>query len=97
MSELNAGGNGSARRRLLSGVDDGEWAYFVHSYAPTGVPDDVVLARATHGRAFPAVAGRGRVVGAQFHPERSGRAGLGLLRGFVELACGEAAAGGAPQ
>jgi glutamine amidotransferase len=67
------------------------YVYFVHSYAPEGVPGDVCLARATHGRSFPAVAGRGRVMGTQFHPERSGAAGLRLLANFLEIAHGAAA------
>ena len=80
---------------LLAGLADGEaggrYVYFVHSYAPEGVPDELCLARATHGRAFPAVAGRGRVLGTQFHPERSGEAGLRLLANFLEMADGAAA------
>ena len=40
---------------------------------------------ARHGRAFPAVAGRGRVMGTQFHPERSGAAGLRLLSNFLKM------------
>ncbi len=64
----------------------GRHVYFVHSYAPEGVPDGLCLARATHGRSFAAVAGRGRVLGAQFHPERSGAAGLRLLANFLDLA-----------
>jgi len=69
----------------------GEYVYFVHSYAPEGVPDDLCIARCTHGRVFPAVAGRGRVMGTQFHPERSGEAGLRLLANFLEMADGSAA------
>jgi len=52
------------------------------------VPEDVVLAKATHGREFPAVAGRGRVMGTQFHPERSGAVGLSMLANFLALATG---------
>jgi glutamine amidotransferase len=69
----------------------GRHFYFVHSYAPEGVPGDVCLARATHGRSFAAVAARGRVMGTQFHPERSGAAGLRLLANFLEIADGSAA------
>jgi glutamine amidotransferase len=74
-----------------SGVTGGRHVYFVHSYAPEGVPDEICLARATHGRSFAAVAGRGRVLGTQFHPERSGAAGLRLLANFLEIADGAAA------
>jgi glutamine amidotransferase len=69
---------------LVQGLDD--YVYFVHSYAPEGVPDELCLARCTHGRIFPAVAGKGRVMGTQFHPERSGAAGLRLLANFLEMA-----------
>jgi imidazoleglycerol phosphate synthase glutamine amidotransferase subunit HisH len=69
----------------------GRHFYFVHSYAPEDVPGKLCLARATHGRSFAAVAARGRVMGTQFHPERSGAAGLRLLANFLEIADGSAA------
>jgi glutamine amidotransferase len=72
---------------LVNGLAD-RYVYFVHSYAPEGVPDDLCLARCAHGRVFPAVAGRERVMGTQFHPERSGPAGLRLLANFLEMAHG---------
>lgn len=73
---------------LLEGLGAEPYVYFVHGFAPDGVPEDEVLARATHGRAFAAVAGRGRVLGTQFHPEKSGATGLRLLANFVRLAEG---------
>lgn len=76
---------------LAAGDGWGEYVYFVHSYAPEGVPPESHLALCTHGRAFPAVAGQGRVMGTQFHPERSGEAGLRLLSNFLEMAHGSAA------
>ena len=76
---------------LATGDGWGEYVYFVHSYAPEGVPADCHLALCTHGRAFPAIAGRGRVMGTQFHPERSGEAGLRLLSNFLEMAHGSSA------
>ncbi len=79
---------------LLATLPDEAWFYFVHSYAPTEVRAISVLAEATHGRTFPAVAGRGRVLGTQFHPERSDRAGLALLARFLELAHGDGPAAG---
>lgn len=71
---------------LLAGLPGEPHVYFVHSFAPDGVPEDEVLARASHGRAFPAVAGRGRVLGTQFHPEKSGSVGLRILSNFLGLA-----------
>jgi glutamine amidotransferase len=78
---------GVAHHPLLKGLED-RYVYFVHSYAPEGVPDELCFARCIHGREFAAVAGRGRVMGAQFHPERSGPAGLRLLSNFLEMAHG---------
>jgi glutamine amidotransferase len=76
--------HGAAGHPLLAGLES-SYVYFVHSFAPEGVPDDLCLARCTHGRVFPAAAGRGRVMGTQFHPERSGEAGLRLLANFLAL------------
>lgn len=77
--------------RGAGGLPAEPYVYFVHGYAPEGVPEDCVLALATHGRPFPAVAGRGRVLGTQFHPEKSGAAGLAVLADFLEMAHGAAA------
>ncbi|WP_420457035.1 imidazole glycerol phosphate synthase subunit HisH [Rubrivirga sp.] len=65
------------------GADGGDWVYFVHSYhaAPTEPAD--VRATAGYGGDVPAVVGRGTVVGVQFHPEKSARAGLAMLRRFA--------------
>jgi glutamine amidotransferase len=61
---------------------DGEYAYFVQSYA---APTDSgsTIADCEHGERFAALVSRGRLCGAQFHPERSGRAGALLLRNFL--------------
>lgn len=71
--------------RLLTGVE-GEAMYFVHSYVV--VPDDgaIIAAQTTHGTPFASAIAIGSLVGLQFHPERSGPAGLRLLANFVELA-----------
>ncbi len=71
--------------RLFEGVPAGSYFYFVHSFAPKGA-EETCLARATHGATFAAVAGRGRVLGTQFHPEKSGHAGLTLLANYLEMA-----------
>lgn len=73
-----------AEHPLLAGLPPDPWVYFVHSFAPEGA-DEVTLARTLHGRSFTAVAGRGRVLGCQFHPERSGVAGLKILANFLAL------------
>ncbi len=70
---------------LFEGVPAGSYFYFVHSYAPLEDVEATCLARATHGASFTAVAGRDRVMGTQFHPEKSGRAGLALLANFLKM------------
>lgn len=68
---------------LLDGLVDGDWAYFVHSYAvPAG---DHALAVTDFGGDFCSVIARGNFHGMQFHPERSARVGARLLKNFLEL------------
>src|SRR5581483_2089638 len=74
-----------AAHPLLDAFADGEAGYYVHSYAPVEVPPAEVVATTTHGLEFVAAAARGRVAGVQFHPERSGEAGVALLRRFVTM------------
>ncbi|MEJ2383160.1 MAG: imidazole glycerol phosphate synthase subunit HisH [Xanthomonadales bacterium] len=67
---------------LTEGLD-GNWFYFVHSYAaPIG---DWTLATAHHGAPFSAIVRRGNFSGTQFHPERSAASGARLLRNFLEM------------
>jgi len=70
--------------RVLDGIATGAFAYFTHSYAAPVV--DASIATTTHGVRFSAAVERDRVVGVQFHPEKSGRAGLRLLTNFLTLA-----------
>jgi glutamine amidotransferase len=56
--------------------------YFVHSYRAEGVPGDSILATTEYGDPFPSALGLGACVAAQFHPEKSQRAGLRLLERF---------------
>jgi glutamine amidotransferase len=67
---------------MLDGADDPVWVYFVHSYAAE-LTDDVV-ATCDYGRPLTAAVERGRLWATQFHPEKSGSAGLAILRRFVE-------------
>jgi imidazole glycerol-phosphate synthase subunit HisH len=64
-----------------AGMPDGSPFYFVHSFAPD--PGPMTLGATDHGRTFAAVVGSGSVFATQFHPEKSGDAGLELYGGFV--------------
>jgi imidazole glycerol-phosphate synthase subunit HisH len=69
--------------RLFAGLGDGTRFYFVHSYAPE--PDgQAVAAVCDYGGRFAAAVEQGNLFGTQFHPEKSGTAGLALLANFVE-------------
>ncbi|MCJ7815261.1 MAG: imidazole glycerol phosphate synthase subunit HisH [Xanthomonadales bacterium] len=61
---------------------DGDWFYFVHSYAAP--VSEWTLSTSTHGIEFSAIVRKGNFYGAQFHPERSAKAGAKLLSGFLE-------------
>lgn len=69
--------------RLLAGVPDGSYVYFVHSFRPEGVPADAVAAWTHHGGPFPSAVESGEVWGCQFHPEKSSAVGRLLLRRFL--------------
>jgi glutamine amidotransferase len=71
--------------RLLKGLGDAPYVYFVHSYHPVAEETGDVLATTTYGHTFPSVVHRGNVFGVQFHPEKSQAVGLGLLENFAAL------------
>lgn len=74
-----------AQPGLLDGIADEAYAYFVHSFYP--IPEDPgdVIATTDYGLEFASVVGRGRIYGAQFHPEKSQEVGLQLLANFARL------------
>jgi glutamine amidotransferase len=66
---------------MFAGLDDPLWMYFVHSYAPEPTPE--VVATCEYGTTVVAAVARDNVWATQFHPEKSGTAGLRLLSNFV--------------
>lgn len=69
---------------LFAGFEPGWEYYFVHSYYPQPADESLVLATTEYeGVSFASVCGRGNLVTTQFHPEKSGRAGLRLLANFL--------------
>lgn len=69
--------------RILRGIREGEFFYFVHSYY-CKPEEDVVVASSEYGIEVPAIIMKGNIYGTQFHPEKSGRAGLTILKNFLE-------------
>ncbi len=70
---------------VLAQVPDGAHVYFVHSYYPVPEDPDVVATTTTYGVEFASSVARGRLFACQFHPEKSQRVGLALLRGFWRM------------
>ena len=75
---------------LLHGLGEDPWVYFVHSFAPPVGAETVAVC--DYGGPVAALASRGLLWGAQFHPEKSGATGLALLANFVALVARHAAA-----
>ena len=69
--------------RLMAGVNDGTQVYFTHSYAAPVIADTVAICE--YGVPFSAAVERGNVAAVQFHPEKSGDAGLRILTNWTEL------------
>ena len=63
---------------------EGDCVYFVHSYYAANC-DDSTLATTEYGVELTAAVGSKNILGCQFHPEKSGRVGLNILRAFCEL------------
>jgi len=76
----------------LRDVADGDHFYFVHSYAAEAA-GDVALGTVDYGGERLAIVGRDRLLGVQFHPEKSGANGLRLLRAFATADVGVGASG----
>ena len=70
---------------LTQGLGDDAYVYYVHSYHAAPLKEDDVIATTAYGLDFPAIVGRNRVYGVQFHPEKSQHDGLRILRNFVDV------------
>jgi glutamine amidotransferase len=77
---------GRAHAALAPVFPEGAPAFFyhVHSYHPDALAAGTALATADYGERFATLVGRDNVLGAQFHPEKSQKAGIGLLAAFAE-------------
>ncbi|MCP3939901.1 MAG: imidazole glycerol phosphate synthase subunit HisF [Desulfobacteraceae bacterium] len=69
---------------LLEGVDPGARFYFVHSYHLVPEDPSVILTTTTYDYEFVSSVQKGNVMGTQFHPEKSGKVGMGLLENFIK-------------
>jgi len=74
----------SGETRLFAGIPDGADFYFVHSYIARPEYEKDVVSETDHDGKFVSAVARGNVFGVQFHPEKSQRLGLQLLKNFAE-------------
>lgn len=69
---------------VLDGIRTGDEFYFVHSFCPSVSNRRAIVATCDYGLTFPAAIGDGCIIATQFHPEKSGPAGLALLSRFAQ-------------
>lgn len=72
------------RDPLLSGIDEGSYVYFVHSYY-VDCPAEYRLCETGYGVSYASAVKRDQIYGVQFHPEKSGATGLRLLKNFIGI------------
>lgn len=71
---------------LLKNIDEGDFAYFAHSYYARPTTPEHVIATTDYGLAYASVVGRDNVCAIQFHPEKSQQVGMQILKNFVDFA-----------
>jgi glutamine amidotransferase len=71
---------------LYRGIASGSYVYFVHSFYPEPLDQSIIATRTEYGDNFASSVWRNNVYATQFHPEKSQKVGLQLLKNFVELA-----------
>ncbi len=76
--------NAAAAPTFLKGIPDGTDFYFVHSFYVDTPDSSIVAGRTDYGVTFPSILAWGSAAATQFHPEKSGRWGLALLRNWVQ-------------
>ena len=70
--------------KILQGVKNGSWVYFVHSYRAKPASNEVIMAESNYGIMVPAVVEHDNFFGTQFHPEKSGPVGKIMIQNFLD-------------
>ncbi len=84
--EIRPGDRIKVRCHLLRDGDMERRYYFVHSFHVVCSDPGLVVGETTHGYPFSSIVARDNIVGVQFHPEKSHRYGMALLRNFIDRA-----------
>ncbi len=70
---------------LLEGLQEEAFVYFVHSYYPNPLNEDIIIAKTTYGVPFASIIAKKNLYGTQFHPEKSGETGMAILKNFAKV------------
>jgi glutamine amidotransferase len=70
---------------LLDGVETGSYVYFVHSFYPKPKNPRVIITTTNYGIKFASMVAKKNLFATQFHPEKSSKTGLTILRNFVKI------------
>ena len=70
--------------KILEGVDNDSWVYFVHSFRVKPNSEEVITAESDYGIKVPAVVEKNNFFGTQFHPEKSGKVGSIMIQNFLK-------------
>jgi len=73
--------------KFLKGIPDESYFYFIHSYHPVVDDKSWLVGESEYGIKFPCIVGRGNLIAAQFHPEKSHDLGLKIIENFVGYVC----------
>ena len=71
--------------KLLEGVENGSWVYFVHSYRVKPNSNDIITAESDYGIKVPAIVEQDNFFGTQFHPEKSSSVGKIMIKNFLDV------------
>jgi len=71
--------------KILSGIENEAWVYFVHSYYIVPVNKDIIVAKSIYGKDIPVVIEKDNIFGTQFHPEKSGNNGEKIIKNFLNV------------
>ncbi|MCM8778298.1 MAG: imidazole glycerol phosphate synthase subunit HisH [Candidatus Omnitrophica bacterium] len=76
--------NQESKIKILEGIPNGAYFYFVHSYYVVPENKEIILAKTDYGIEFPSVIQKDNILGVQFHPEKSQELGLKFLENFLK-------------
>jgi len=71
--------------KITEGISEEDDFYFVHSYAYSSISTEFIQAETEYGVKFPAIISSGNIIGVQFHPEKSQKAGNRVIQNFLEI------------